>query len=109
MINPDRTDRRDLSGMRRCHNNGVTAREARKLIRELQLVDFSLIDTVLYLDAYPCSTEALNYYHKLLAEKKKLEELLSQSGYPITPGDNTSTYEWKWTDGPWPWELDANI
>lgn len=109
MINSGRLDRRDLSAVRRCSGTNITPKETRKLIHELQLIDFSLIDTILYLDAYPCSAEALDHYHKLLAEKKKIEELLSQSGYPITAKNNISTSAWKWTDGPWPWELDANM
>ena len=109
MINPGRADRRDLQCMRRCSGRHITDKEAKKLIRELQLLDFSLIDTILYLDAYPCSSEALEHYHKLLTEKKKVEELLEQSGYPITAKNNISTSVWEWTDGPWPWELEANM
>ena len=109
MINPNRMVRRDLNTMRKCCNNTSASNDARKLMHELQLIDFSLIDTILYLDAYPCSEEALDYYHKLLAEKNKVKELLEQIGYPIIAQGNTSTTEWKWTDGPWSWELEANL
>ena len=116
MINSNRAARRDLNSMRRnsgcgcgCGCDGNERNDVRKLIRELQLIDFSLIETILYLDAYPCSTEALDYYHKLLCEKKKIETLLADSGYPIVAQGNTSKTEWTWTKGPWPWELDANL
>ena len=79
------------------------------LLRRLQAVDFSLADTVLYLDAYPHSEEALAYYHKLLSEREALTKKLADScRRPITCLDNTSKDTWLWTDGPWPWEPQAN-
>ena len=50
-----------------------------------------MIETILYLDAYPCSAEALDYYHKLLAEKNKIEALLSENGYPLV-AQNIQTF-----------------
>ena len=119
MINSNRAVRRDLNNMRRscgcggdnggCDCGKANGVDVRKLTRELQLIDFSMIETILYLDAYPCSAEALDYYHKLLAEKNKIEALLSENGYPMVAQNNTSTKEWAWVKGPWPWELDANL
>ena len=103
-----RNARRDLGAIRRCNNASVSSNDTQKLIRELQLVDFSLIETILYLDAYPCSAEALDYYHKLHAEKNKLQALINQSGHPITAQENSSPTEWNWVKGPWPWEIEAN-
>ena len=100
--------RRDLGAIRRSSNVGCSSNDIQKLIRELQHVDFSMIETILYLDAYPCSAEALDYYHKLHAERNKLQTLLNQSGYPITAQENHSKTEWSWAKGPWPWEIEAN-
>ena len=80
----------------------------RAVIRKLQTVDFSIAETVLYLDAYPSSAPALAYYHKLVNERKKLVDALARSGRPVTCMDNTDTGSWRWTDGPWPWQPDAN-
>jgi spore coat protein JB len=116
MINSNRAARRDLNNMRRgcgcgcgCGGGNASGADVKKLMRELQLIDFSMIETILYLDAYPCCAEALDYYHKLLAEKGKIEALLSENGYPMVAQNNTSTKEWTWVKGPWPWELDANL
>ncbi|MBE6596258.1 MAG: spore coat protein CotJB [Ruminococcaceae bacterium] len=78
------------------------------LKKKLQMIDFALYDTVLYLDAYPNCQKALCYYHKLLSERKKLSEMLGASDMPMTHRENTSTECWTWTKGPWPWETDAN-
>ena len=81
-----------------CNDN----KDCQKLKQRLQAVDFSLIDTVLYLDAYPDSCEALGYYHKLKKERQMLMEALSEScNMPITSFDNASTDSWNWTDSPW--------
>ena len=80
----------------------------RELLHRLQALDFSIYDTVLYLDAYPDSADALAYYKKLLAERDSLLKTLSASHHsPITAFDNVGD-EWDWVKSPWPWEASAN-
>ena len=74
----------------------------------LRAIDFALVETTLYLDAYPHCAEALAYYHKLLAERHALAESYSQLCGPLTACDNTSQTSWQWVKTPWPWEIDAN-
>jgi spore coat protein JB len=78
------------------------------LMRRLQKVDFAIVETCLYLDAYPHSREALAYYHKLITEQKMLKERLASLGRPITNSENTAKDQWLWTKGPWPWQIEAN-
>jgi spore coat protein JB len=82
--------------------------ETRSLLQRLQELDFSIMDTVLYLDAYPRCREALDYYHKLLGERASLLSALAKSGAPVTHFENASRDTWEWTNGPWPWESTAN-
>ena len=83
--------------------------ECKRMLAYLQKIEFSMIDTIIYLDAYPCSEEALNYYHKLKEERAKVIEALSDKcNMPITSYDNVSTEKWFWVDSPWPWENAAN-
>ena len=83
--------------------------DCRKLRHRLQKIDFAIIDTVLYLDAYPNCTKALNYYHKLIEERKSVVETLScKCNMPVTSFDNSSADNWSWTGAPWPWEFSAN-
>ena len=83
--------------------------ECAKLLKKLQVLDFSIIDTVLYLDAYPDCKEALKYYHKLVGERKGIVEALANTCHmPTTIFDNESCDGWNWTDSPWPWEPTAN-
>lgn len=101
---------RNISGSNNnmgCRNQGNSNKDC-ELMNKLRKVDFSLIDTILYLDAYPKCSEALSYYHKLLAQRKELVEKLSEMGMPVTSFSNV-TDSWRWVDSPWPWEYEANV
>ena len=74
----------------------------------LRAIDFALVETALYLDAYPDSAEALAYYHKLLAERQLLADDYTKNFGPLTIGDNVSQTSWQWVKTPWPWEHEAN-
>ena len=94
-----------------CERSGCnnTDSECRNLRKRLQMIDFSMIDTVLYLDAYPHCAEALNYYHKLKKERMAVAEALAHKcNMPITSFENASEDTWNWTDSPWPWEISEN-
>ena len=77
-------------------------------MKKLRAVDFALSEIILYLDAYPDSCSALEYYHKLIAERKRLAEAVNAQCGTLTAYDNVSTDRWKWTDSPWPWQSEAN-
>ncbi len=74
----------------------------------LQAVDFAIQETVLYLDAYPDSKEALAFYHQLMEERKKLTDIQEGKRGPLTMYGNRSRTSWDWTEKPWPWEYEAN-
>lgn len=79
------------------------------MMKRLQALDFSIADTVLYLDAYPHCQKALNYYHELIGERHELLVAMAEQHHtPITSFTNTDRDRWEWTMGPWPWELGAN-
>ena len=84
-------------------NNNVKAMQ-----KKLQKVSFALVELVLYLDAYPNCEKAKKYYKELLAERDALIQALSSAGFPIS-AMNVHNGEWVWTNGPWPWEYEANV
>lgn len=79
----------------------------KELMSKLQAVDFSLVDTILYLDAYPHCQKALSYYKELLEKREMLLLKLKEAGVPLNSMSNFSD-TWNWTDAPWPWEYEAN-
>ena len=86
-----------------CRNNGGCG----ELLQKIREIDFSLTETVLYLDAYPCSSEAMQYYNKLIAERRQLVDTYEKQCGPLTMYGNQGR-TWEWVEGPWPWEPEAN-
>lgn len=83
-------------------------RDCAEMKRRLRMLDFAIVDTVLYLDAYPNCKKALAYYHRLKGEREALAEMIHAQCGPTTAWSNDSTESWDWVKGPWPWEPDAN-
>ena len=79
-----------------------------ELSRQIDAVDFALVETVLYLDAYPENRQALEFYHALLSEHARLVEQYERTVGPLTADGNRSTSSWDWVKTPWPWETAAN-
>ena len=81
-------------------------RERTELLKKIQEVGFSLLDTNLYLDAYPSSREAMAYYEELSEKYDGLVDLYEEKFGPLTP-KSTSERGWNWINSPWPWETEA--
>ena len=75
------------------------------LLRKIQEIDFSLYETVLYLDAYPECHEALAYYHALLTQRKGVVAQYEREIGPLTAFSNSSQTSWDWIKSPWPWQI----
>lgn len=55
--------------------NGQCGRgNCRARMKDLQALDFALVETVLYLDAYPDNRQALEYYHQLMRQREETLE-----------------------------------
>ena len=78
-------------------------------LKKLQAIDLALIETALYLDAYPDNRAALAYYNKLLEEHERLSASLAKDGKPMTHRTASKGDSWSWISSPWPWELEANM
>ena len=74
------------------------------LLRKIQELDFSIYETVLYLDAYPDCGEALAYYHALLSQRKAVAAQYEREVGPLTSFSNCSRSSWDWIKSPWPWQ-----
>lgn len=90
------------------HGTGNLSLSCRQLMQSLRVVDFALEDTVMYLDAYPDSRAALDYYQKLRARRDALVEEYETNCGPLTAFGNRSQTSWDWINDPFPWEYDAN-
>lgn len=81
--------------------------EREMLLKRVQVCDFVLFDTALYLDANPEDQVALEYYSRYQAIREQAaKEYVSRFG-PLNHGDYDGSGRWKWVDGPWPWQKEA--
>ena len=80
----------------------------KQLSDNLRQMDFSIYETVLYLDAYPDDREAMEFYHRLVHQREALVAEYEQKVGPLTVYGNLSNTSWNWIKSPWPWEYDAN-
>ena len=88
-----------------CEGNGVSV-NCKRLMEQIRAVDFALYETVLYLDAYPHSCDALETYRKLRAQSEALRAEYEATCGPLTAFGNKGD-TWDWMGQPFPWEYDA--
>jgi len=75
-----------------------------QLMKKLQMYDFVLVETGLFLDSHPHCAEALAYYQKYLKLREEaLLEYTRQFGTVCRHHPQNET-KWDWVDDPWPWE-----
>lgn len=83
-------------------------RRGKELLCHIRELDFAMVETALFLNAYPCNKEALSYYHELKHAYEKLRAEYNELCGPLTLYSNVSDSEWEWARKPWPWELCAD-
>ncbi|MCL2857194.1 MAG: spore coat protein CotJB [Oscillospiraceae bacterium] len=82
----------------------MTEREV--LLKRVQVCDFALNDTALFLDTHPEDAAALAYYKKYLEMRAAAASEFESRFGPLTKGAYDGGPRWKWVDGPWPWQME---
>lgn len=76
-----------------------------KLLKTIQMYDFTLYELNLYLDTHPHCQNALNYYRKYSKLKNDAVAEYSRRFSPITAEDlQPDANHWDWASSPFPWE-----
>ncbi len=78
-------------------------RGAHAMMHKLQELDFSIQETVLYLNAYPDCAAARKHYHQLVCERRALADKYEKQYGPLNTCGNVDHDSWDWIRGPWPW------
>ena len=79
-----------------------------RLLRKIQHHSFALVEANLFLDTHPYCKKALEYFK---CQKAKYDMYVTEyeANYgPLTANVDAECDEWKWVQGPWPWEREAN-
>lgn len=78
--------------------------EREKLMQQVRMYNFALIEAALFLDSHPKNAAALAYHRK---NQAKYDEAVAAYEMKFGPLSNLRTQdgnEWHWIDDPWPWE-----
>lgn len=77
------------------------------MLNDIGIVDFTLVDLMLFLDTHPDSCEAMEYFNHYAKIKNKMVKDFSMMYYPLTKEHAESSMEWRWGSAPLPWEGDC--
>ena len=75
-------------------------------MRKVQMYDFALVDTGLFLDTHPTNRAALTFYDDTRKMYLQAVEEYEQQFGPLTATDTEIEKGWIWVESPWPWEME---
>ena len=78
------------------------------LKNKIRQLDFSLLETALYLDAYPNDAGAAGYFRQIRCELDKATAEYEEKYGPLTYKAGLNGECWKWTSDAWPWESEVD-
>lgn len=81
--------------------------EKQKLMRQVQMADFALVEANLYLNTHPDDRDAMEYFAEKAKQAKRTREEYTVLYGPITVVDSMGMDSWTWAETPWPWEMEA--
>lgn len=87
-------------------NNPVLDEQYYSLLRQLQEIDFVLVELTLYLDTHPEDAQALNQFNSFALKRQEVAvEYEKKYGPLLQYGLSYSKYPWQWAESPWPWQV----
>ncbi len=82
----------------------MLSQEGMRMLNDISIVDFVLVDLSLYLDTHPFDQEAMEYFNHYVRIKNKMSRDFSMRHFPLTKDLAESNKEWRWGAAPLPWE-----
>lgn len=87
------------------YGNLKVTNKKEELLYNILMYKFALIELNLYLDTNPNDMMMLNTFKKYQMEEKKLCNEYEKNYGPLTiDSEYLGNNNWKWINGPWPWE-----
>lgn len=86
--------------------NKQMAAEQKRLLHDIGVIDFVIVEMNEYLDTHPTDKEAMEYIsHYVRMKNQAMREYAMKFGpLRISDTDGCNQNEWKWATQPWPWE-----
>lgn len=82
--------------------------ERQRMLNDIGIVDFTLVELMLFLDTHPGNQEAMEHFNHYANIKNKMMKDFSQMYYPLVKEHAESNNVWRWGDAPLPWEGGCN-
>ena len=82
-----------------CEMNGKE-----QLLKDINIVSFTLVDLALYLDTHPTDHMAMEYYNHYNRIRHQMMKEFSMKYYPLTLDYAENNQVWRWGQAPLPWE-----
>ena len=77
-----------------------------RLQKQLDALNFALLETQLFLDSNPDNRRALRYFEQCREAREKLVAQYEAAYGPLTARGNGKGGGWQWVMTPWPWEME---
>ncbi len=92
-------------GMGQFAKKSTQMNEAKKMLNEIGMIDFVVVEMALYLDTHPRDKEAINYFNYYAKMKNKMMEEFAEKYWPLSlaTADNSQN-EWTWALQEPPWK-----
>jgi spore coat protein JB len=75
-------------------------------LRQLQEIDFVMLELNLYLDTHPCDLRAIQQFNGLSGRRAQIRQAYEAQFGPLYHfGLSYNRYPNGWNEGPWPWEV----
>lgn len=78
--------------------------EQNRMLTDIGIIDFTLVELNLYLDTHPHDKQAMEYFNHYVRIKNQMVKDFSSRYYPLTTDTSTDTRAWQWALAPMPWE-----
>ena len=78
--------------------------EQKRMLMDISIIDFTLVELTEYLDTHPFDTQAMEYFNHYARIKNQMMQDFANRYYPLTTDTSTDRKEWNWVLSPMPWE-----
>jgi spore coat protein JB len=77
-----------------------------RLLRELQTLDFVIVELTLYLDTHPTDMPAVQQFNQFAQNRRQVAADFEMKFGPLLQfGHSLSRFPWQWVQDPWPWQV----
>lgn len=78
--------------------------EREKLLKEIRIASFAVVDSQLFLDTHPNCQEALEYHRKATIKRNEAYRKYEEMCGPLNIYSEDDRGSWTWNASVWPWE-----